>query len=159
MVWHNCLSEIPKDQIMMARWLGQSMSKVLCGFPDMQWLILTVVRTQKKLSEEGQLVIWWQGHGCLLIHMGSEGWPAWCDSTDKLLQHKHLNIGDSQSPILRSGPGRLWECLTDQQWHKLCLIMRLFLLIPHRRMIKLWKYPSDAPLGFGNTSLVYPGLM
>ena len=77
------LSEFDKGQIVMARRLGQSISKTaaLVGCSRS-----AVVRIYQKCSKEGTVVNLRKGHGQgLLMHVGSEGWPVWSDQTDELL--------------------------------------------------------------------------
>ncbi|ROL33036.1 hypothetical protein DPX16_5931 [Anabarilius grahami] len=72
------LSEFDKGQIVMARRLGQSVSKTaaLVGCSRS-----AVVSIYQKCSKEGTVMNRRQGHG----RVGSEGWPVWSDPTDELL--------------------------------------------------------------------------
>ena len=75
------LSKLGKDQIVMARRPGQSISRTAA---HMQCSQSAVVSIYQKWSKEGTVVNRWQGHGSLM-HMGSEGWPEWSNPTDELM--------------------------------------------------------------------------
>ena len=90
------LSEFDKGQIVMARWLGQSIScsdpcselQLLLVVPSLQWSVSIRTGPRKKQWWTGNRVVGGQGS---LMHVGSEGWPVWSDPTDELLMLKLLS--------------------------------------------------------------------
>ena len=77
------LSNFDKGQIVMARRLGQSISKTAAFVGCSQ---SAVADTHQKQSKEGKAVNQQQGHGQdSLMRMGSKGWPMWYNPTNELL--------------------------------------------------------------------------
>ena len=82
------VSDFDKGQIVMARRLGQSISRTaaLVGCSRS-----AVVRTYQKWSKEGKPVNRRQGQTRgSLMHVGSEGWPVLSDPIEELLELKLL---------------------------------------------------------------------
>ena len=86
---HKDLSMSDKVQIVIARWMGQIISRTVAIWAFSQSAGVSIYQ---KWSKKGTVVNQWQCHGWprLIDAGGSEGWPVWSDPTDKLLLLKLL---------------------------------------------------------------------
>ena len=127
--------DLSKGQIVIARWLGQSISKTaaLVGCPRS-----AVVSIYQMCTKEGIVMNWQQGHG-LLMHTGSKGWPVlsdclwgyiaadqsgfpcWPVSTTKIANNRHMSIITGPQSSGRSWPGLMNHVFFYIMWMAGCL--------------------------------------
>ncbi len=78
------LSKFDKGQIVMARRLGQSISKTAALVGSSRSAVVSIYQKGGQRKEQmwtGDMVMGGQGS---LLHVGSEDWPVWSDTTAHL---------------------------------------------------------------------------